>query len=61
MTVNIYLAGQLHKKSLIFSKKNIDKKAEIEKIQIDPSVREHLCKFLTNQAIFFLAIKTEML
>ena len=65
MTLDIYMEFQIHKVKLnIFKQKNRPKNqfyVFFLNICTKMSVRKCLCKFLANQAIFFLAITREML
>ena len=61
MTGNIQVAGKIHKNKLnIFKQKNRSK-IENQKNSNGSSVRERPWKFLANQAILFLDVKTGML
>ena len=61
MTENIQVAGKIHKNKINILNKKINQKVENEKNSNGSSVRERPCKFLANQVIFFLAVKTGML
>ena len=65
MTLDIYMEFQIHKVKLnIFKQKNRPKNqfyVFFLNVCAKMSVRKCPCKFLANQAIFFLAITREML
>ena len=61
MTGNIQVAGKIHKNKLNIFKQKIDQKVENQKNSNGSSVRERPWKFLANQAILFLAVKTVIL